>query len=148
MTVPPEPARDVVAGHGLVPSHDALDRAGEDVAVVRKPRGERRPVVEDVLGEILGAFEASIWVQKQRTLSSSPGKLNSFPSHTSSMAPKYRFIQRTIKKKDCLFSLFFQRKSQRGRRDSTLISFLRFCYGAGSRLVSPEFDLYTFKSKN
>lgn len=57
VTVPAESARDVVTGHGLVPRHDVLDGAGEDVAVVRETGGERRAVVEDVLGEVLSSFE-------------------------------------------------------------------------------------------
>ena len=55
MAVPAEAARDVVAGGGLVARDDVLDGAGEDVAVVRQARGERRAVVEDVLGLALGA---------------------------------------------------------------------------------------------
>lgn len=60
MAVPAESTRDVVAGHGLVPRHDVLDGTGEDVAVVRETGGERRPVVEDVLGEVLGSLELSL----------------------------------------------------------------------------------------
>ncbi len=46
--IPPEPALDVLAAHGLVARHDILDRAGQKVAVVRQARRERRPVVEFV----------------------------------------------------------------------------------------------------
>lgn len=60
MAVPAEAPRHVVAAHGLVPGHDVLDGAGEDVAVVREPRGEGRAVVEDVLGEVLGALELGV----------------------------------------------------------------------------------------
>lgn len=57
VTVPPEATRDVVAGHGLVASYDVLKGTGEDVTVVRKTGGERRPVVEDELGEMLRSFQ-------------------------------------------------------------------------------------------
>ena len=46
--VPPEAALDVLSAHRLVARHDVLDRAGEQVAVVRQARRERRPVVERV----------------------------------------------------------------------------------------------------
>ena len=48
---------DVEAVHGLVPGDDVLDGAGEDVAVVRESGGERRPVVEDVLGHVFCELE-------------------------------------------------------------------------------------------
>ena len=47
--VPAEPALDVVPAHRLVARHDVLGVAGQEVAVVRQPVGERRAVVEDVL---------------------------------------------------------------------------------------------------
>src|SRR5690606_17044405 len=50
--VPPEPALDPAAQHRLEPRHDVLDVPGEQVAVVRQPVRERRPVVED---ELVGA---------------------------------------------------------------------------------------------
>lgn len=57
VAIPAEPPGDVVAGHRLVARDDVLDRTGENVAVVGEAGGERRAVVEDVLGEMLGAFE-------------------------------------------------------------------------------------------
>ena len=47
VAVPPEAPVHPVAPHGLVPGHDILDVAGEQVAVVGEPVGERRAVVED-----------------------------------------------------------------------------------------------------
>ena len=47
VAVPPEAPVHPVAPHGLVPGHDILDVAGEEVAVVGEPVGERRAVVED-----------------------------------------------------------------------------------------------------
>ena len=44
--IPAETALDVLAAHRLVTRNDVLDRTGEQVSVVGKPRGERRPVVE------------------------------------------------------------------------------------------------------
>eukprot|EP00966_Prymnesium_polylepis_P237473 5492223-Prymnesium_polylepis.2 len=46
VAVPPEAALDVVARLVSVAADDVLDGAGEDVAVVRQTRGERRAVVE------------------------------------------------------------------------------------------------------
>ncbi len=57
MAVPAESASDVVAFHGLESSNDVLDCTGEDVAVVRESSGERRPVVEDVLGHVFCELE-------------------------------------------------------------------------------------------
>lgn len=57
VAVPTEAAGDVVATHGLVARDDILDGPGEDVAVVRQPRRERRPIVEDVLGLPLSKLE-------------------------------------------------------------------------------------------
>ncbi len=56
--IPAESALDLVAPHGAVPGHDVLDVAGEQVAVVRKPVGERRSVVEHVLRGIVPAGDA------------------------------------------------------------------------------------------
>lgn len=56
MAIPAEAASDVVTVHGLVPGDDVLDGTGEDVAIVREPRCEGRPVIEDVLGLVLGAL--------------------------------------------------------------------------------------------
>ena len=47
--VPAEPALDPAAAHGLVARDQVLDVAGQQVAVVRQPVGERRAVVEDEL---------------------------------------------------------------------------------------------------
>jgi hypothetical protein len=47
--VPSEAAVDTEAAHRPVARHDVLDDAGQQVAVVRKVVGERRPVEEDVL---------------------------------------------------------------------------------------------------
>ena len=50
--VPAEAALDPAPAHGLEARHQVLDVAGEQVAVVRQPVGERRAVVED---ELVGA---------------------------------------------------------------------------------------------
>ena len=55
VAIPPEPPRHMMPRHRLVASHYVLNRAGEDVAVVRQAGGEGRAVVEDVLGE-MGRF--------------------------------------------------------------------------------------------
>lgn len=55
MAIPAEPARDMVATHGLMASDDILDSPGEDVTVVGQPRRERGPIVENVLRFPLGA---------------------------------------------------------------------------------------------
>ena len=47
--VPAEAALDPLAAHRLVARDQVLDVAGEQVAVVRQPVGERRAVVEDEL---------------------------------------------------------------------------------------------------
>lgn len=60
MTVPSEPARDVVAGHRLVPRDDILNGSGQDMAVVREAGGEGRTVVENVLGHVLGESQLSL----------------------------------------------------------------------------------------
>ena len=61
VAVPAEATLDPLAPHGLVAGDDVLDVAGQQVAVVGEPVGERRPVVEDELvigGTLLdGAFE-------------------------------------------------------------------------------------------
>lgn len=57
MAVPPESTGDVAAEHGLVPRHDVLDGAGEDVSVVGEAGGEGGTVVEDVLFVVLGSFK-------------------------------------------------------------------------------------------
>ena len=44
--IPAKAALHVLAAHGLVARDNVLDRAGEQVTVVRQPRRERRPVVE------------------------------------------------------------------------------------------------------
>ena len=49
VAVPAEPALDPPALHGAKARHQVLDVAGEQVAVVRQPVGERRAVVEDEL---------------------------------------------------------------------------------------------------
>lgn len=54
VAVPAEAARDVVASHGLVARDDVLDGTGEDVAVVGQAGGKWGPIVEDVLGFVLG----------------------------------------------------------------------------------------------
>ena len=56
--VPPEAALDLVAAHRPVARHDVLDVTGQQVAVVRKTVGERRSVVEDVLGCAVAARDA------------------------------------------------------------------------------------------
>ena len=61
--VPAEPALDASAAHRLVPRHDVLDVAGEQVAVVRQPVGERRAVVED---ELVRAVHAGLAVLDRR----------------------------------------------------------------------------------
>ena len=45
--VPAEPPVHLVTAHRLVTRHDVLDVAGQQVAIVREPVGERRAVVED-----------------------------------------------------------------------------------------------------
>lgn len=57
MAIPAEAASDVAAVHGLVAGDYVLDGTGEDVAIVREPRCEGRPVIEDVLGLVLGALQ-------------------------------------------------------------------------------------------
>ncbi len=49
VAVPAEPALHPPALHGPEARHQVLDVAGQQVAVVRQPVGERRPVVEDEL---------------------------------------------------------------------------------------------------
>ena len=48
VAIPPEPAADVVATHGLVAGNDVLDGAGEEMAIVGQPRGEGRPVIKHI----------------------------------------------------------------------------------------------------
>lgn len=60
MTIPPEPPRDVVSRHRLVPRDNVLDRPREDVTVMRESSGEWRPVVEDVFGEVFGELELGL----------------------------------------------------------------------------------------
>ena len=55
--IPAEAALDVLSAHRLVARDDVLDRAGEQVAVVRKAGGERRAVEEDELLAALGLRE-------------------------------------------------------------------------------------------
>ena len=61
--VPAEPALDALAAHRLVARDDVLDVAGEQVAVVRQPVGERRAVVED---ELVRAVLAGVAVLDRR----------------------------------------------------------------------------------
>ena len=49
VTVPSESSVDDLAAHRLIPRHGVLHETGEQVAVVRKPIGERWAVVEHVL---------------------------------------------------------------------------------------------------
>src|SRR6185437_14916001 len=56
--VPAEPAVHLVAAHGLVARDDVLDVAGQQVAVVREPVGERRAVVEDELAAVVTVLDA------------------------------------------------------------------------------------------
>ena len=56
--VPAKPSVHLVAAHGLVARDDVLDVAGQQVAVVRKPVGERRAVVEDELAAVVAAGDA------------------------------------------------------------------------------------------
>ena len=74
VTIPPGASIDVMSGHARVASHDVLDRAGEDVSVVREAGGEGRAVVERVLrvatfetqsvlggeGRLVGPFGADV----------------------------------------------------------------------------------------
>jgi hypothetical protein len=60
VAVPAEAASDVIAVHRLVAGDNVLYGAGEDVAVVREPRGEGRPVIEDVLRLVLGALQLGL----------------------------------------------------------------------------------------
>ena len=55
VAVPAEPALDPPALHGPEAGHQVLHVAGEQVAVVRQPVGERRPVVEHELA-VLGTL--------------------------------------------------------------------------------------------
>ena len=56
--VPAEAAVDLLAAHGLVPRHEVLDVAGQQVAVVRQAVGEGRTVVEDELRRIVAVRDA------------------------------------------------------------------------------------------
>ena len=49
VAVPPEAPLHPAAPHRLVAGHGVLHEAGEEMAVVGEPVGERRPVVKDVL---------------------------------------------------------------------------------------------------
>lgn len=60
MAVPAEATSDVVAVHGLVAGDNVLDSPSQDVAVVREPRREGRPVVEDILRQVLGALQLGL----------------------------------------------------------------------------------------
>ncbi|CAB5040741.1 unannotated protein [freshwater metagenome] len=55
MTVPAEASLDSFAQHGLIARNHVLDVAGEQVAIVRQPVGEGRPVIEDKLGVLTPA---------------------------------------------------------------------------------------------
>ena len=55
--VPAEAALDLAPAHRLVARDEVLDVAGQQVAVVRQPVGERRAVVED---ELVGAVGAGL----------------------------------------------------------------------------------------
>ena len=58
VAVPAEAALDMLATHRLVARDDVLDCAGEQMAVVRKTRGERRAVVEDEGVAVLRLLQA------------------------------------------------------------------------------------------
>lgn len=60
VAVPAEATSDVVAVHGLVAGDNVLDSPSQDVAVVREPRREGRPVVEDILRQVLGALQLGL----------------------------------------------------------------------------------------
>ncbi len=57
VAVPAEPAVHLAALHGLVAGNDVLDRAGDEMPVVRQAGGERGAVVEDELLRALAAAE-------------------------------------------------------------------------------------------
>ena len=57
VAVPAEAPVHELAVHGRVPADDVLDRPGRDVPVVRRARGEGRPVVEGVFREVGGPFQ-------------------------------------------------------------------------------------------
>ena len=50
VAVPAEAPLDAMAPHRLVAGDGVFHEAGQQVAVVGQPVGERRPVVKDVLG--------------------------------------------------------------------------------------------------
>ena len=57
MRVPAKPALDLLAAHRLKTRDDVLGVAGEQVAVVRQPVRERRPVVEDKLLRVVAIVD-------------------------------------------------------------------------------------------
>lgn len=57
MAIPPESSGHVMTRHRLIACHDVFDCAGQNVSVMREAGGERRAIVEDVLGEMFGALE-------------------------------------------------------------------------------------------
>ena len=57
MGVPAEPALNLVAAHRAVTRDDVLDVAGQQVTVMRQSIGERRAVIEDVLGGLFAALD-------------------------------------------------------------------------------------------
>ncbi len=64
VAVPPEAALDAVAPHRLEAGDGVFHEAGQEMAVVRQPVRERRPVVEDVLGiaavQLHGRLEGAV----------------------------------------------------------------------------------------
>ena len=60
MAVPAEAPCHVVAAHGLVARDDVLDRAGQEVTVVRQARRERRAIIKHVLRTALAQFKRSL----------------------------------------------------------------------------------------
>jgi len=57
VAVPAKAARDIMAAHRLVARNDILDRSGQQMAIMRQSRGERRAVIEDKLLAVLADFE-------------------------------------------------------------------------------------------
>jgi hypothetical protein len=55
VTVPAEAALHVKTAHAPIAGHDVFDGAGQEVAIMGCPRGERRAVVEDELGPFFAA---------------------------------------------------------------------------------------------
>jgi hypothetical protein len=57
VTVPAETPLHVVPAHGLVARNNVLDRARQQVSVVRQPGGKRRAVVEHVFARAAALIE-------------------------------------------------------------------------------------------